>query len=629
MICYYWNLLCTCTAIAKKRIDQRVIDCKNSCVEILSILLGLHVSIYLSEETTKIQKINKQKCLAQNIKECYESYHLKEFLIPGRRDIEEVQVRCANTERGCQWTGTVGTLEDHAASCQFALVPCPNKCEEDEGTGELLLIRKHLDQHLKTKCPKRAYKCQHCGEKGTFASITEDHDKVCEKKIVACPNKETGCSLSLDPGKVEEHVSKDCGYTEVACVYEILGCGVKMLRKDREIHENKDRGKHFDLSMVILKMFSEQVEILTEHHEKELKQHKENHKRLMETVRLQDEQLKTLKTLTEKNKMLSAGEAVVLKLQGFANKKEKNEEFLSLPFFTHPGGYRMCVLVYANGNGDGKGTHVSVFIKLLESRYDNQLNWPFLGTVKYELLNQLGDDNHHKVVSRHLVQDNMKVGNTRGYVKFLPHSSVGHNQTTNTQYLLNDTLYFRVSVKVDDHKPWLDCMDKVSVDSIKTINNDETLKNNEFMIFKTTNFKEWKATKLAFVTSFYTSSCGYHMQISVVANGYGDGKGTHVSVYIKLLQGRNDNQLYWPFLGTVTYELLNQLTDDNHHKMVDTLTILHGMKVGSFSGYGKFFSHSSLGHNPATNIQYLLNDALYFRVSVKVDDHKPWLVCTH
>ena len=45
---------------------------------------------------------------------------------------------------------TVGTLDDHIASCLSALVPCPNKCEEDKGAGELLLIRKHLDQHLKT-----------------------------------------------------------------------------------------------------------------------------------------------------------------------------------------------------------------------------------------------------------------------------------------------------------------------------------------------------------------------------------------------------------------------------------------------------------------------------------------------
>ena len=184
-------------------------------------------------------------------------------------------------------------------------------------------------------------------------------------------------------------------------------------------------------------------------------------------------------------------------------------------------------------------------------------------------------------------------------------------------------------MKVYDHKPWLVCINKVSVDSIKAMNNIKTLKNNEYMIFKTSNFKENKAAKLVFHSSFYTSSGGYHMQINVVANGYGNGQGTHVSVFTQLLQGHYDNQLHWPFLGTITYKLLNQLRNDNHHKMVVIFTLRDNMRVGYFSGCDKFLPHSTLGHNPATNTQYLLNDTLYFRVSVKVDDYKPWLVCTN
>ena len=106
----------------------------------------------------------------------------------------------------------------------------------------MLLIRKHLDQHLNTKSPKRAYKCLHYGEKGTFASITEDHDHVCEKKIVACPKKRSGCSLSMELRKTKQHLSCDCEYTEVARVYESLGCGVKMLQKiERNISRRTKR----------------------------------------------------------------------------------------------------------------------------------------------------------------------------------------------------------------------------------------------------------------------------------------------------------------------------------------------------------------------------------------------------
>ena len=30
-----------------------------------------------------------------------------------------------------RWTGTIGKLDNHIATSQFALVPCPIKCEDD------------------------------------------------------------------------------------------------------------------------------------------------------------------------------------------------------------------------------------------------------------------------------------------------------------------------------------------------------------------------------------------------------------------------------------------------------------------------------------------------------------------
>ena len=530
-------------------------------------------------------------------------------------------MRCANSERGCQWTGTVGTLDNHIASCQFALVPCPNKCEEDKGAGELLLIRKHLDQHLKTECPKRAYECPHCGEKGTFASITEGYNQVCEKKMVACPNKGSGCSLSMEHGKTKGHVCSDCEYTKVACVYESLGCAVRMLRKDREKHEKEDREKHMDLSLDTVRSLSEQHKELSEQYKELSEQYEElseQHKTLSDTVNLHEEQHKTL----------SEGEAVVFQLPGYASKKEKNERFYSIPFYTHPGGYKLCIRIDANGDGDGKGTHVSIFTKMLEGRYDKQLDWPFHGTVTVELLNQLGDDSHQRRVIKHGSNYDMIIGSIYGYIKFLPHSSLGHNPATNTQYLLDDTLYFRVSVKVNNHKPWLVCSGKVMINSIRLTSHNKSLKKTESAIFKVTNFKAKCSQLEDTISSFYTHPGGYKMCILIYPNGDDDGKGTHVSVFTNLLKGRYDNQLHWPFLGTVTYELLNQLGDDNHHRESSTFTVSDDMRIGSRQGSPKFLPHPSLGHNPATHTQYLLDDTLYLRVSVKVDNHKPWLVCT-
>ena len=105
----------------------------------------------------------------------------------GKRDIGALPVKCYIWSK-CEWQGTVSTLEEHMAMCKFALVPCPNLCKTK-------LIRKNLDSHLNTRCPNRNYSCQYCGEEGTYATITQIHDKTCRKKVISCPNK--GCTETM------------------------------------------------------------------------------------------------------------------------------------------------------------------------------------------------------------------------------------------------------------------------------------------------------------------------------------------------------------------------------------------------------------------------------------------------
>ena len=456
-------------------------------------------------------------------------------------------MRCANMERGCQWTGTIGTLDNHIATCQFALVPCPNKCEDDKGAGELHLV-----------------------------------------KIVPCPNKGRGCPLSMEQGKTKQHVRSVCDYTEVACAYESLGCGVRMPRKDIENHQENDDKVHLHLS------------------------------------------LQTVCVLKEQHKTLSEGEALVFKLLGYASKKENNEEFKSIPFYTSPGGYKMCIHVDVNGCRDGKGTHVSVYTTLLEGRYDDQLHWPFLGTITYELLNQLADEKHYNRVAGHNADTDAQVGSSMGDTKFLPHSSLSHDPATNTQYLLDDTLYFRVSVTVAHHKQWLVCTDKINMDATRTIKDNKTLKDGEPMVFKMACYNARKAKDDVFFSDpFYTSPEGYKMCITVASNGYRTDHGTHVSVFATVLEGAYNASLSWPFVGTVTLTLLNQLADDNHHILSIECENNDFLIVGKHRYIPQFISHAALPYNSVKNTQYLKNDTLYFRTSVKEKRRKPWLVCTH
>ena len=51
-----------------------------------------------------------------------------------------------------------------------------------------------------------------------------------------------------------------------------------------------------------------------------------------------------------------------------------------------------CALVYANGNRQDEGTHISVGAHFMKGENDDHLPWPFAGKLMVELLNQLEDD---------------------------------------------------------------------------------------------------------------------------------------------------------------------------------------------------------------------------------------------
>ena len=58
-------------------------------------------------------------------------------------------------------------------------------------------------------------------------------------------------------------MSRSCEYTEVACVYESLGCGVRIEGKYKVSHESEAREEHMDLSLVNFKLLSVEQNILT------------------------------------------------------------------------------------------------------------------------------------------------------------------------------------------------------------------------------------------------------------------------------------------------------------------------------------------------------------------------------
>ena len=63
---------------------------------------------------------------------------------------------------------------------------------------------------------------------------------------------------------------------------------------------------------------------------------------------------------------------------------------------------------------------------------------------------------------------------------------------------------------------------------------------------------------------FHTHVGGYKLCLEFDANGFGSGKGSHVSVFIFMMKGEFDDRLKWPFRGEITIQLVNQKEGGEH-----------------------------------------------------------------
>ena len=190
---------------------------------------------------------------------------------------------------------------------EFTIVPCPKQCKNDSDEVDHF-IRKDLDKHLKNGCPNRDYTCQSkCGEEGTYAYITEVHDKTCKMKILPCPND--GCDTNIQCQQVSEHVSK-CPHTVISCKYRGIGCDTELKREDMAAHEQDDK-LHLHMAL--------------------------------ETINSQQRALNAVQARVD---LLQNIKSKAFMLSGYKKKKDTNEAFRFTPsFYTHPNGYHEWMLM--------------------------------------------------------------------------------------------------------------------------------------------------------------------------------------------------------------------------------------------------------------------------------------------
>jgi TNF receptor-associated factor 4 len=161
----------------------------------------------------------------------------------GERHILSLKAGCDNRSNGCEWAGELRSLNEHLASCNFTLLPCPNKCHN--GDKVVQLLRKDVQRHIKEECPRRQYECPHCQEAGEYWERTTKHLEMCPMLEAPCPK--LGCKIRVAQCNLLKH-RKECLFEKLPCKYMTIGCNTEVLRKDMAEHEG-DTQQHLQLAI--------------------------------------------------------------------------------------------------------------------------------------------------------------------------------------------------------------------------------------------------------------------------------------------------------------------------------------------------------------------------------------------
>ena len=249
----------------------------------------------------------------------------------------------------------------------------------------------------------RSNKCPTCKTEDFFSYPNLGLQQSLYDFQVYCTHKSKGCEWTGELRELDNHLNSDpptdkslqgCPFTVICCPLCHSGSKTRLSRKNMKAHIT---GNHNSLDMLLelAQLQSFKLEIQSLHANL---QESETEKLALKH-RVTELEEKLTKVDLKQDSVLSYSEQWPVGpgemfLTNFELRRKTNEEWYSPPFYTHPHGYKMCLEVHCNGKNAGKGSHVSVFVNLMQGEHDEQLKWPFCGEVIIQLLNQDGGRRH-------------------------------------------------------------------------------------------------------------------------------------------------------------------------------------------------------------------------------------------
>ena len=326
------------------------------------------------------------------------------------REVNALMIRCIHKESGCSWVGEIGELHHHLQGCDYV-----NKAKYPRQCGA------ELPHHTHTPSPVARQSLER-----QIVSLTEELEKL----------------RKVHQNELEAHKRE---------VDQIHSQGLSQIKRSyRQDLQMSKRAHQSDVDELTAEI--ELMKVTFDRFKKENNKLKREHREMQCELAAQKDKFEQKCSILETHKVPLTVPPAYFTVYNVKHWMSIDYRWVSDPFYSHPGGYKMAFSVYLNGYSKGKGTHMGFFLGIQCGKFDDQLQWPFNGEIHVQLYDcetdQWDADTVFELKEGHVddkcIHKPLRSGNLEwGYDEYLSHSEL-------KKYIYkDDVLFIRVvSVKV-------------------------------------------------------------------------------------------------------------------------------------------------------------------------------------
>ena len=346
-----------------------------------------------------------------------------------QRQINSLKVRCSNLARGCKWEGVMGDLERHldptGGDCGYVTV----QCDFGKVGCVVKLLRKDMPQHMNEKTQRHIMLMLDANSKTAHS---------CEEQFYHYQQQMQQNEEEIR--KFQLHISE---------------LQLQLQKQEQHMVEMQVQSQEKDHEIAVLKKKVAQLEAMLAQADDKTIAMELSYKDTQDWMKEVNDNVQKLQTQKQlKIPFVPPPDFTMFDFEEYKRAGD-GRDWYSPPFYTHPGGYKMCLRVRAGGQFNGRGTHVSVYIHLMHGEYDKSLHWPFQGAITVQLINWRREaahvtytihfDNKPEFIHTCWNVDEGRNTTGRGIPQFIARSKLPCNVTSDTEYLRYNCLRFRVT----------------------------------------------------------------------------------------------------------------------------------------------------------------------------------------